>query len=267
MDHWFEPLADHLGSAYLRYSFTKGTVQEVDAITELVGLAAGARVLDVGCGPGRHSLEFARRGYEVVGVDIAAKFVDLASTAAEAEELTNCRFLRADARELGALGLGAFDLVLSLCQGAFGLTAGSVVDPDIDFGATRELDEPILAAMAECVSPSGRVVVSAFSSYFQIRHTTYPPSGSATSTEPVESFDAESGVSHEWTKLMNPDDEEREAEIWTVCYTPRELRLLTRAVGLEPIAVYGVTPGGYGPNPPNLDCPEFLLIASPEHSR
>ena len=31
-DHWFEPLADHLGSAYLRYSFTKGTANEVDAV-------------------------------------------------------------------------------------------------------------------------------------------------------------------------------------------------------------------------------------------
>ena len=32
--HWFEPIADHLGSAYLRYSFTKGTVQEVDFLME-----------------------------------------------------------------------------------------------------------------------------------------------------------------------------------------------------------------------------------------
>jgi hypothetical protein len=30
--HWFEPVADHLGDAYLRYSFTKGTRQEIDAI-------------------------------------------------------------------------------------------------------------------------------------------------------------------------------------------------------------------------------------------
>ena len=39
--HWFEPIADHLGSAYLRYSFTKGTVQEVDHIVAALGLAPG----------------------------------------------------------------------------------------------------------------------------------------------------------------------------------------------------------------------------------
>ena len=34
--HWFEELADHMGDAYLRYSFTKGTVQEVDHIVDVI---------------------------------------------------------------------------------------------------------------------------------------------------------------------------------------------------------------------------------------
>ena len=42
--HWFEPLAEHLGSAYLRYSFTKGTVQEVDVLVDALGLAPGRDV-------------------------------------------------------------------------------------------------------------------------------------------------------------------------------------------------------------------------------
>jgi len=58
-DHWFEPIADHLGAAYLRYSFTKGTRQEVDAVVGWLGLRPGMRVLDVGCGPGRHAHELA----------------------------------------------------------------------------------------------------------------------------------------------------------------------------------------------------------------
>ena len=79
--HWFEPVAEHLGSAYLRYSFTKGTVREVDTLVDLLGLSPGMRVLDVGCGPGRHAHELARRGIAVHGVDISQRFVDLATAA------------------------------------------------------------------------------------------------------------------------------------------------------------------------------------------
>ena len=40
-DHWFEDLADHMGPAYLRYSFTKGTGQEVAFLVEELGLEPG----------------------------------------------------------------------------------------------------------------------------------------------------------------------------------------------------------------------------------
>ena len=124
-------------------------------------------------GPAAHSLELARRGHHVVGVDISQVFVSVAAAQAEAEGCDDrCRFLRGDARNLGALDLGTFDVVMSLCQGAFGLTGGPT-------GAARpssransvELDEPILASMADALSPNGRLVVSAFSAYFQLRHT------------------------------------------------------------------------------------------------
>ena len=77
-DHWFEPIADHLGRAYLRYSFTKGTAQEVDFLVGVLGLEPGMRVLDVGCGPGRHAHALAERGIEVHGIDISDRFVELA---------------------------------------------------------------------------------------------------------------------------------------------------------------------------------------------
>ena len=35
-DHWFEPVADHLGSAYLRYAFTKRTEHEVDTLVDVL---------------------------------------------------------------------------------------------------------------------------------------------------------------------------------------------------------------------------------------
>ena len=65
-DHWFEPVADHLGTAYLRYSFTKGTRQEIDHLVPALGLEPGMRVLDVGCGPGRHAHALAQLGISAV---------------------------------------------------------------------------------------------------------------------------------------------------------------------------------------------------------
>ena len=67
--HWFEEIADHLGPAYLRYSFTKGTDQEVDFLIDALGLLPGERVLDLGCGPGRHAALLCERGYDVTGAD------------------------------------------------------------------------------------------------------------------------------------------------------------------------------------------------------
>ncbi|HZU74007.1 MAG TPA: methyltransferase domain-containing protein, partial [Acidimicrobiales bacterium] len=75
-------MADFVGEAYLNYSFTKGTEQEVAFLVDTLGLVPGCRVLDVGCGPGRHSLALAARGVRSVGVDRAEAFVRLATTAA-----------------------------------------------------------------------------------------------------------------------------------------------------------------------------------------
>ena len=73
--HWFEALADHLGEAYLRYSFTMGTANEVGFLTDVLDLRPGMRVLDVGCGPGRHARALGEAGIEVVGVDISQRCV------------------------------------------------------------------------------------------------------------------------------------------------------------------------------------------------
>ena len=76
-----------------------GTVQEVDFLVDGARRCApGMRVLDAGCGPGRHSLELARRGIAVVGVDMSPDFVALAR--AEAGDLP-VEFLEADVRDAG----------------------------------------------------------------------------------------------------------------------------------------------------------------------
>ncbi|MCB0995255.1 MAG: class I SAM-dependent methyltransferase [Acidimicrobiales bacterium] len=228
-----------MGEAYLRYSFTKGTVQEVDALVELLDLRAGERVLDVGCGPGRHAHELARRGVQVVGVDISERFVEVARAGAPA----GATFERLDARHLPYDA--EFDAAISLCQGGFGL-AGQVGVP----APLVDPDGQILTGMARALRPGGRLAVSAFSAYFQVRHL-----------EDTDSFDADNGVNLERTEVWDDQRQPLEADLLTSCFTPRELRLLAAASGLDVLGVWSVTPGRYGARRPVVDEPEFLLVA------
>src|SRR5437763_12309690 len=68
-----------------------------DSLIESLGITKGLKVLDLGCGDGTTALPSARRGADVLGVDIARNLVEAATKRARAEGLTNCRFQEGDA--------------------------------------------------------------------------------------------------------------------------------------------------------------------------
>ncbi|MEM9520360.1 MAG: class I SAM-dependent methyltransferase [Actinomycetota bacterium] len=236
--HWFEALADHMGPAYLRYSFTKGTAKEIDELLRRVPLEPGARILDVGCGPGRHAHELGRRGFEVHGVDISQTFIDVATEG----EVAGTTFERMDARAMPFVD--EFDLVLSVCQGAFGMSGGPATGPTLD------PDAEILAGMARAVRPGGRVVFTAFNAYLQVANLV-----------DGNDFDAERGVHCEATEVRDSEGKAAEVDLWTTCFTPRELRLLCASVGLTVESLGAAEPGDWTSRPPDIDSPEFLVVA------
>jgi SAM-dependent methyltransferase len=132
--------AEHLGRAYLRYSFTKGTEQEVDFLVAALGLGPHTRVLDVGCGPGRHAHALAARGIPVHGIDVAPRFIDLAREGAP----PLATFEVADACDLNYRD--EFAVALSLCQGG------------------------MLLPVARMAAAAPTVAFTAMSAYFGVRH-------------------------------------------------------------------------------------------------
>jgi SAM-dependent methyltransferase len=236
------PLARHLGDAYLQYAFTMGTEQEVDFIAETLGATAGERLLDVGCGPGRHSVAFAKRGLQVLGIDISPEFIAIAHRRAS-EAGVQPSFFPMDARELPFDA--EFDVVICLCQGAFGLGL-----PDLQ----------ILRNIRRSMRPGGRLALGAANVFYALNHLGDPsgPSG----TQVTGEFDPVTMLFKAKVEgVIGAGGQTADFEIWNSCYTPRELEWIANGAGLNPEAVFGVSPGEYGRDPPTFEHPELLLIA------
>ena len=72
---WDDEDAQEVFAEWCPFPDASVSSEDVDRIEKLVCIAPPLRVLDVGCGNGRHSIEMARRGYDVVGIDIAKRFL------------------------------------------------------------------------------------------------------------------------------------------------------------------------------------------------
>jgi SAM-dependent methyltransferase len=210
-------------------------------LLDALALEPGECLLDLGCATGRHARGFRDAGLSVVGLDVADAFLR-----AGRELDPSVGFVRGDARRL-PLADRSVDAAVSLCQGGFGLTGGPAA-ADVPPGV--EPDLVVLDELRRVLRPGGRLALTAFSSYFAVRDL-----------GEHEAFDADAGVLHEQTVVMDAAGTPLDHELWTTCYTPRELRLLLARAGFEVEAVWSATPGRYTRDPPSVDTPEHLAVA------
>ncbi len=78
----WERFFDEHAPVYMDNSFTRSTVQEVDFVLKELKLPLRSCILDMDCGTGRHTVELAKRGYQITGVDISAGMLAEAKTSA-----------------------------------------------------------------------------------------------------------------------------------------------------------------------------------------
>jgi len=116
--------------------------QSGEELVDGLGIAPGLKVLDLGCGDGTTALPAARRGADVIGVDIAANLVKAGNARASEAGLTNVRFEQGDASNLRGLADSSFDLVVSIFGAMF---------------APRP--EDVAREMVRVTKPGGRIVM------------------------------------------------------------------------------------------------------------
>ena len=140
---WYRSFFTELPNEFWRRAAPpESAYPDVAFVERQLALAAGARVLDVPCGSGRHALALAARGYAVTGVDVSAEAIGHARAAA-ADAGLGVRLHCADMRDLP--GSGSFDAAICLgnCLGY------------LDIPGLREF----AAALAVAVRPGGGLVV------------------------------------------------------------------------------------------------------------
>ena len=140
---WFERF---FGRDYLILYAHTGTAGEVDAIEKILRPRKGARVLDVACGAGRHSIELAKRGYAVTGVDLSEALLREARAASKRARVRPA-FVRRDMRDLRYHE--DFDAALSMFT-SFGY-----------FDSPRE-DEKVIEGISRALKPRGKFLLEMF---------------------------------------------------------------------------------------------------------
>jgi len=248
MKPWYEEVFSNYARAYDRECFTQGTLQEVDFIEAEIAADKNVRILDIGCGTGRHAIELARRGYSVTGIDLSANQLARAREKARAAGVEPV-FEQRDARVPHFLA--AFDLVLMLCEGGFSLME------------TDAMNFAILENAVRALRAGGRFMFSCLNGLFPLVRSVKDfvnavPSGVHTLDTAFDlttlrmrsqvDFTDDAGV----TRRLVTDERH---------YLPSELRWYMHTLGMRNASVFGCTAGDYRKCPPTPEHFELLVLA------
>jgi cyclopropane fatty-acyl-phospholipid synthase-like methyltransferase len=238
---FFDEAAPH----YLRWDFTANTAAEVNFLVEELSLRDGTRVLDVGCGVGRHAIPLAALGCAVTGIDLSVGMLREAQRAArEAGVESRAQFIQADATQVHFES--AFDVAICLCEGAFTLLGAGA-----DAAFTH--DASILRCIHAALKPDGRLLLTALNALRTIR---------AATTDDVASgrFDPLTTTQTSQSEAA-PGGEPFAHALRERSYTPSELTLLLRSCGFAVEHVWGGTAGRWARRPVELDEIELMAVA------
>jgi 2-polyprenyl-3-methyl-5-hydroxy-6-metoxy-1,4-benzoquinol methylase len=252
MKQWYESLFENYGLTYDKEPFTQGAAGECDFIEKEMDFRKSARILDVGCGTGRHSIELAKRGYSVTGVDLSDSQLNRAKQKA-IEQNVHIDFRKADARYLSFNQ--EYDLAIMLCEGAFPLME------------TDEMNFAILKNTYNALREHGKLIFTTLNGLFPLFHSvkefiaSQTQDGNATCNE--NSFDLMTFRDHSTTTIQDDLGNRKELQCNERYYVPSEIAWLLRSINFKTAAIYGAKLGAFSRND-TLTTEDFEMLVIAE---
>ncbi len=250
-EEWWRDPRCHYGkltidSAVLRER--DDTRPAIEFIATELGLTRGARILDLCCGPGRHAVELAQRGFDVVGLDINSGYIALAQQLAEREGV-QATFLTGDMRAIPFEG--HFDLIINVGT-SFGL-----FDSDVQ-------NARAIQAVARALKPQGLFLLEMgnrdyYLKHFQAKDWRRLENGRVTVIR--RDFDYERSRIVVAFETVGGERVERWSHSWRA-YTLAEMAGMLEQASLVLSSIYG----GWDRSAYGVDSPRMVLVSEPKRA-
>jgi SAM-dependent methyltransferase len=214
----------------------------IDFVCTELALAANARILDLCCGPGRHAVELARRGYDVVGLDINKRYIALARQLAEREGI-QATFLTGDMRAIPFEG--HFDAIIN-------------VGTSFGFFESEAENGRVIRAVAQALKPEGVFLLEMgnrdyYLKNFQAKDWRKLEDGRVTIIQ--RDFDYERSRIVVAFEMWGGERIERWSHSWRA-YTLAEMVAILQRAGMTLSCVYG----DWDRSPYDVDSPRMVVV-------
>ena len=252
MKQWYESLFDNYAKKYDQECFVQGTAGECDFVERETGRNKALRIIDIGCGTGRHSIELAKRGYDLTGIDLSESQLRRAMEKAH-EAGVAIDFLKHDARNLPFKD--EFDLAIMLCEGGFPLME------------TDEMNFEILRNATQVLKEDGKLIFTTLNGLFPLYHSVEQfcadvgKQGNATYRS--NTFDLMTFRDHNITAIEDDSGNRKEITCNERYYVPSEITWLLKSLGYKRIDIFGAKLGAYSRND-RLTTEDFEMLVVAE---